>query len=356
MALPVIYFRGGEDTDFYLNGAGPSVTTTAGFFRGSPYSRCALMFPSATPFYYQARSNGGVMPYNLSTFWQSQQVWFATGTGSIAANFYPLEWYSGTASAPVRRLRIKTKTVTANNAAGNTYGLYKVNAAGAETQLGSDFTLAITNAVVFKMDIFIDYQVAGTCRIYTGGKMFPDFEVTGVDFTTDGNATLKGHGYGTNNQSGFTTNGATSAFSESIVADSDTRGMSLQTLPPVANGNTHNFDIGTPAAGNVNEIVLNTATFDGASTAGLKDQYTIGAIASGSWQIIDFAVSGYFQKGFTGPSKLDVGVRSAATDFWSPDISPDYVYGPAQYGWGTDPATLAAWTALPTNIGLLSVT
>jgi hypothetical protein len=70
------------------------------------------------------------------------------------------------------------------------------------------------------------------------------------------------------------------------VSDSDTRGMAgLVTLPPVANGNTHNFDVGTPAASNVNKIIINDSTFDGATTPGLIDQYTIGSLPAGSWQI-----------------------------------------------------------------------
>jgi hypothetical protein len=125
---------------------------------------------------------------------------------------------------------------------------------------------------------------------------------------------------------------------------------------PVANGNTHNFDTGSPAASKVNETTLDDTTLDGSTTAGQIDQYTIPAITSGTFGIIAIGVSARMQKGTSGPSKMDLGTRVSGTDYWSTDFSLAASWQTSQYWQTVDPSTSAAWTALPTNIGLKSVT
>ena len=132
--------------------------------------------------------------------------------------------------------------------------------------------------------------------------------------------------------------------------------MFLQTLAPVANGNTHNFDTGTPLASNVNEVVLSQATLDGSTTAGQIDQYTIPALVAGSYSIVDVSITAQLIKGASGPSKMDLGVRSGAVDTWGADKSLFNYWESFQSNWALDPATTLAWAALPTNIGIKSVT
>ncbi len=132
--------------------------------------------------------------------------------------------------------------------------------------------------------------------------------------------------------------------------------MSLQSLAPVANGNTHNFDTGTPAAANVNEITLSDGTVDGSTTAAQIDQYTIPALATGSFSILAVGVSARMQKGTSGPTKMDLGVRSTS-DYWSADQVLTVTWAAYQNWWTTDPNTASSpWAALPSNIGLQSVT
>jgi hypothetical protein len=112
----------------------------------------------------------------------------------------------------------------------------------------------------------------------------------------------------------------------------------LQTLAPVANGNTHNFDTGTPGRSKVNENTLNDTTLDGSTTAGQIDQYTIPVPSHpGTFAIVAVGVSARMQKGTSGPSKMDLGVRSGGTDYWSTDISLGASWATSQNWWTTDP-------------------
>ena len=124
---------------------------------------------------------------------------------------------------------------------------------------------------------------------------------------------------------------------------------------PTAHGNTHNFDTGSPAASNVNETSLNDATLDGSASAGQIDQYTIPSIAAGTFTITAVGVSARCQKGASGPTKMDLGVRSGGSDYWSSDQALTTTWAGYQNWWVTDPNTAATWAALPSNIGLKSV-
>jgi len=224
---------------------------------------------------------------------------------------------------------------------------FKVSNAGVATQLGSNFSLPFSTSSVDKLDFYIDYQAAGTFTVYLNGIQV--FTYSG-DVTTDGTTTLTGLRLASLGHS------RNFNWSEVMLTDFDTRSWNLQTLAPVANGNTHNFDTGSPAASNVNEITLSDATLDGSTSAGQIDQYTLPAIASGTYSIVSIGVSARLQKGSSGPSKMDLGVRSGGSDYWSSDQTLTTAWTDYQNWWMTDPNTSATWAALPTNIGLKSVT
>lgn len=335
-----IYWAGGEDSD-YVNIGQNAVSTTTFFFR-SAYARCALVVVgnSNIKFWSAVPGVGGSSGWNASpsTFWIGARI------NQTVQNGFPADMLRITDSSGVVRLRIV-------GTASGVFTIFKQSAALVATQLGSPTVSGLTPGATTpdKVDFFINYAVAGSMSMYINGVQI--FTFSG-DVTTDGQTILNGHQLG----AACTNNGDNTAWSEFIVADSDTRSWSLQTLAPVANGNTHNFNTGSPAAANVNEITLSDTTFDGSSVAGEIDQYTVPAIAAGSYSILAIGVSARAQEGFSGPSKLDTGVRSSATDTWSSDHSLVTAFANYQDWWNADPATSAAWAALPTNIGLRSVT
>lgn len=330
-----VYFAGGEDCDLFQVGGG-AVSTNAAAFR-SGYARCGLQshVPLNPPAYWQNWA-----PFSATTFWHGVRLYTDANNNSSGMRF--MGWCD---SSNVERLQILCTGTAA------TYKVMKVTGAGVSTQLGSNFVLTLSQGIVIdKLDVFIDYQVSGTFAVYLNGINY--FTYSG-DVTTDSATAMAYVRHG-----GFYLNALSHnvIWSEIVVSNLDTRSWSLQTLPPVANGNTHNFDTGTPAASNVNEITRSDATTDGSTTAGQIDQYTIPAAIAGTYTIMAIGVSGLAQKGTSGPTKMDEGVRSGTTDYWSSDKSLTTTWAGYQNWWVTDPNTSATWAALPINIGLKSVT
>jgi hypothetical protein len=334
-----IYFRGGEDFEYNIT-SNTAWSTTAGQFRAG-YARCAVV-PGNT-------GNGqakNILPWNsgagAATYWFSSVM---TCNNITWQNGVITTWFYDTANV----LRFYIVALGANS-----FQVFKRTAAGVATSLGTFGTTIAVNTL-YKWDFQVVGGVSGVFNIFItqiGGTTVQVFGFSG-DTTTDGAAQpIAYHAYGNGNSGQLSW-----AWSEGIAASTDTRSMGLVTLAPVANGNTHNFDTGTPAAANVNEVFLNDATLDGSSVAGQIDQYTIGALPSGQWQILDFAISARMLSG-SGPAHMDLGVRSGATpaDFWSPDISLSAIFAIYQYDWPTDPSSGGNWPALPVNIGLRSVT
>lgn len=345
--MTTFYFVGGEDECHYQVGGG-TITTTATNYRSTsvpplqPFARCALALPtSGKPEIYWA----SLLAYTgtPSTFWWSGRF-VSNAISSIGGTNATLVKFVDALGFVRLRLRVSAA------AAPPTIIAEKVNTAGSATALTNTLApwgiVSSGSGLSDKVDIFWDNQASGTLNVYLNGVRVIAF--TG-DTTTETTA-ITGHQI--SNCWGL----SSMSWSEIICSDTDTRSMSLQTLQPVANGNTHNFDTGSPAAANVNETTLNDTTLDGSTTAGQIDQYTIPALVSGTYTIMDVIMSARFQIGTSGPTKVDLGVRSTSTDYWSSDFTGGVFWQCIQYHWLTDPATSVTWQALPSNIGLKSVT
>lgn len=339
-----IYFAGGEDSDFYST-ASSIVSTTAGSYR-STYARCSLVVAATSnvatvsdAIYIQNPT-----AFSSNAFWLSFQSYYAS---SIAANTTSFSLIRLLDSSQIIRIAMQ------GTGTPHLYSIYKINAAGTKTQLGSNFTATIDLNSLHKVDLNVNYNTSGSLNVYVDGVNV--FTYSG-DVTTDSVTSL---GYIRLSCSASVSIGGPRQFSEIIVSDTDTRTMTLQTLQPVANGNTHTFDTGIPAAANVNEVTLNDATLDGSSVASQVDQYTVPSLAAGSWSIVGIGVSARMRKGLTsGPTKMDLGVRAGSTpaDYWSSDEVLTTNWNNYQNWWLTDPSTSAGWAVLPVNIGLKSVT
>ncbi len=330
-----IYFAGGEDSEFF--GFAGATVQTGGLFR-SAFARLALRVAanstSTNTCFWQSQ-----LAFSANNFWFGAQ--HRTSSTSLGTNRV-LEFLSSDNVPRIYLVVVSTPS---------TFAWFKQNAAGTTTQLGSNFSWSPGTGTLDKMDVNLVYNASGTLNFYVNGALL--FSFSG-DTTTDSVTNLT-----TVRLRCMASSGGANIddWSEIIISDTDTRSMSLQTLAPVANGNTHNFDTGTPAAANVNETTLNDTTLDGSTTAAQIDQYTIPALATGTFAIIAIGVSARMQKGSSGPSKMDLGVRVSGTDYWSSDQVLITSWADAQNWWLTDPNTAGlAWAALPTNIGLKSVT
>jgi hypothetical protein len=336
--VTTFYFAGGEDLDFQTVGnVTVNTTTTAAFLRSS-YSRCSMQVGSCGgstifPHNFQVANGLG----SLSTFWATGRVGHGGSTTSFTTNAIAFRFVD---ASNITRIQIIA-------ASSNTYQAQKITAAGATTNLGSAFSYTGQTTATDKFDFYINYAVSGSLIIYINGIQVLNYS---GDVTTDGNTTLSNFKIGNANLS------IVAYWSEVIVSDTDTRAMSLVTLVPAANGNTHNFDTGSPAASNINETTINDSTLDGSSVAGQIDEYTINGLPSGTFSILAVGMSVRAQRGtVAGPTKMDMVLRQSGTDYFSSDISLTTGFTGYQNFWLTDPSTSSAWASLPINIGIKSV-
>lgn len=344
--MVAIYAIGGEDSELYQVGGGV-ITTTAGQFR-SPQARCALRVTvgGTSQSFWQY-----IKPFSQAVFWAKARLVTSASAGIVSSIVWQAYSLDG-----LPRLRIRC---TVSGSPG-TYVIEKVTTAGVLTTLATFFWSPTPGpAVPDQVDIFVNYAVAGEVSLYFNRNLVATTG-TGVDVTTNSITALVNLGYGNHTNTTVTATGCN--WSEAVVSDTDTRSWNLQGFPAVANGNTHNFDTGTPAAANVNEISIDYSTLDGSTTAGQIDEYTTGAVAAGTYSIIAYVVSAVMQKGATGPSKADLLVRTGSADWPSTDQVLTVSWDTYQYVWLLNPNTGVAWlpgdvgAAVGFNIGIKSIT
>jgi len=342
----IFYFLGNEDECMVGIGNGV-VSTTSNSFR-STFSRCSWNVGSNDTGFAQNRK-----AFSASNFWFTGRVCVAGGGGVLFQGGKVLKLLD---SSLINRLQIRG---TANPSGSNyTCVVETVNSAGSATQLGSSFTLNVPSIgagpLLMKLDVHINYAVSGSIDIYQNGVGTPVFSYSG-DVTTNSVTSLSFFQVGC---VGLLS--ANWSWSEFAVGDSSTLTGNVGTLVPSANGNTHNFDTGSPAASNINEITLNDLTLDGSTTAGQIDEYTIASSPAGAYVPGAVAVSSRVGIGTTGPQHVDLVLRVSGTDYFSADLAPGVSYDLFQNFWYLNPNTGAPWqssdiSAAGFNIGLKSV-
>ena len=324
--MTTIYFAGGEDVDHYEVGGG-FVSQQANSYRSS-FARCSLGIgvTSAAAYWANYLQYAGT-PTEI--YWSGR----VTVTSNSTSNGNSLVKFVD-ASGFVRLQVIVSS--------GNLI-VQKVNTAGTATTLANTLApwpvLFSGSSINDKIDIHWDNDGSGSVDIYLNEVHVYNYSGDTTTETLD----IAGHRL-------FSPVALNNSFwSEVIVADCDTRALDLKTYAPVANGNTHDFDTGTPAASNVNEIFVDDTNLDASTVAGQKDQYTCPANPAGTYGVLAFGISARLIRGTSGPSKADLGVRTGGTDYWEADHSLDTAWGCFQDWWTLNPGTSANW--LPTDIG-----
>ena len=149
-------------------------------------------------------------------------------------------------------------------------------------------------------------------------------------------------------------------WSEVIVADTDTRGMALWTLAPVAAGSTQSWTPNTVA--NINETAINDATLISTATNNAFSEWTTPVTPpSGSWTVNAIVQEARVQRAGTGPQNFDWLVRTGGADYAAGTTqAPTTSFANFQYQWATNPSTLAPWSisniAAGFNLGIKSLT
>lgn len=334
-----ILFAGGEDICFTTLGS-TSVDTATTAARRTGFARCTLLvgangIPAATDGWIGALSAAS------SAFWLSARAYLLTT--SATAGHRVIRFLDGAVS----RLELRVSS-------GLTFALYKVNAAGTATLLGTA-SAALNGNTLTKIDIQVNYGTSGSVKIYYGGTLVLD---TGtVDVTTDSATTLSGVVFGAKHQSSNTTG---IHWSEPIVHTDDTRSMTLATMEPSANGNAFTFDSGSYT--DVNETTNSDATIISSATANQVAQFAVtNTRITGNPSVKGLAVWARAQRGGTGPQNMQIGVRTASTDHWSANKSLVASMQPVVNNFDVNPGTSGAWgytdlTAAGFNVGVKSIT
>ena len=246
------------------------------------------------------------------------------------------------------------RLVVRDTGTAGTWAVYKRNAAGTYTQLGSNFTTGLSSAVT-AFDIHVVYGTSGSVTIYLAGAQV--FSFSG-DTTTDSATTLSSV-----ELAGIATGSNNVIWSEVFVADSDTRGSGLWLMNSSTAGNAQTWS-GTPS--NVNEQVTADTTYIAAASAGLIEEFKTGGIAlpTGSWGVAAVKMIARALVGTSGPQHVEYVTRVGSTDYvggsWAPPVG-SFATDTQNYMQALNPGTGVAWTtgdltATTFNYGVESVT
>jgi hypothetical protein len=203
-----------------------------------------------------------------------------------------------------------------------------------------------------KIDMYVNYANAGAVIVYI--DTVPVLTYSG-NITTNSVTTLTGVNLGQvlNTGGGGAFAGSGTSWSEIIVASSDTRGLSLQTLVPSGNGASSQW---TGNYSNINELTINDSAGIGSNTANQLSLFS----QSGSYTapfISAIAISARSITANGAPQHLTLAVHEGNTTSTAGTFAPSTYYGLNQYIWQTDPITGTYWSnTTNVQIGAQSLT
>lgn len=277
-----ILWMGGEDIDF-PNGNTIAADTTAGRFR-SGYARCGLStsgtYSGSTPFKGGAVTACWLSAYiqtNSSTsntacvgLIQSGQSYKGIYIGTVNGNTICVSVYNGSWSTLVT-----TSTILTQN--------------GAPVKV--DLQIVSFSATAVTLNLYVSGSLAGT---YTGNPSLTG--LTGFDSVSV--AALSGT---------FNCH-----VSEIIVADADTRSLSLVSMAPNGNGTTQAW--ANPAYTNFNPISINDANTTYSNTIGQDEQAALIDPPAGTFQVLAVKIAARAMASTGAVStNLSLGVNSGGT-------------------------------------------
>ena len=121
--------------------------------------------------------------------------------------------------------------------------------------------------------------------------------------------------------------------------------MAIQTLPPVAAGNTQSWLPNTVA--DVNPTTINDTNFVATISANALSEWTVATtLPPGSWTIAAVVQEARVSVGLTGPQHFEWLVRTVdGSDNVTGSVAPTTSFANYSNIWPTNPHTTAAWAA-----------
>jgi hypothetical protein len=333
--MTTIYFAGSEDSAFTSVTSFGSTTSTT-FYR-SAFARAGVSQNNFTNSAFPPAANALTPLFGpSSSFWIHGQHNNTSGSGN---NNCLLAAYD--AGGVGRILVLGTAT-------GGQVKICTRNAAGTITTLVTSAAGVIPTSTLVPLDLFINYAASGQCTLYVSGVAVADTG-PGVNVTTDSATALS--------QVAFASLSTSAGWSECIIQDTSTLGLSLQTLAPVAAGNTQSWTPNT--VGNVNPTSINDTNFVAATSVNSLSEWTVGTtLPAGSWVIEAVVQTARVSVGATGPQHFEWLVRTVdGSDHVAGSVAPTTSFSNFINVWPTNPHTSAAWLAGDLiNAGIESLT
>jgi hypothetical protein len=337
-----ILFAGGEDTSFTFFGTTDFLAFGGGGTAGrTTYARGGVRIPSGTGDPPTSRAQ-------TPTFTSTSLVWIhgQASFGNSAASTNNVQALIVRSPDAVSRIIVRQTA---------TIGVLKVsqrNAAGTITDLATAGS-AVTTGTNHQFDLKIDYSSSGGVDLYLDGVLVINYI---GDPRTDAATQLNQVDLGCPHPALTLAGG----WSEVIIADEDTRGMSLWTLAPVAAGNTQSWTPNT--VGNINEVIISDTTLVSTNVNDALSQWTTPTSApSGNWGVKAIVQEARVRIGTTGPQHFDWSLRTASTDYVA-GVSNAPLTSFSNFKnqlWTTNPNTSGAWAitdiASGFNLGIKSL-
>jgi hypothetical protein len=333
-----LLFSGGEDIDFTCVSGGSCVTLTG----SSPMYR-----PAWARLAYGVYGNTNDPPNNRfasSSFTASATLWIHAqycNNSSFIGDGCGADGSGNNTNAGAQLMR-------ALDTAGNpTIVVMGTGVAGqlaisSRTAAGSFTTLATCssafNPSLTQLDLYINYSASGEVTLYNNSTKVCDY--TGDVTNGDGSTSLDQVEFASPYNS-------LSAWSEIIVASSDTRAMARFTLNTTGDGNATGFT-GTSICSSIwNSISFNDANYGYSGSSNVIHECTVNnVIPAGDFVVLGLIMSARALVGGSGPQHFDFVTRVGGTDYTSADYAPTTNFSNIQnYIQTVNPATSSAWAA-----------
>lgn len=264
MPLPTFYFIGGEDNDFTTLD-GPGISTIAGRFRGSPYSRCAVYIENGAMQCNQFTS--------LTSAWLRSYMYVFQGVYSFSASLLLGLCSFGTRYKGLWLYTSSRGKLSLSKHDGSTNTVL-------QTEPGE--SIPVDTLLLVNMQV-INYGAAANVKVYINDNLVIDY--TG-DVTVSGMTAfncIQGSGYHLN------TKYITAYLSEICVSDLDTRNiLGIQTRYPSGAGDNNDF---TGAYTDVDEIANSDADVVYTNNDGDEVQFAMPNAAAVDGRIIGKKIS-----------------------------------------------------------------
>lgn len=313
-----VLWAGGENVDFPTGGSVCNITSGSSYRAG--YARHSIYACDYNALALTNVFNGGA----VTNVWLSARIY---GTYSTSDKYIGLAKSGTNASIWIGN----------DSATGTKLALWKYNGT-TWTKLATESGATLPYTGFFKADMqIINYGSSATVNIYINGQSSPLLTFTGD--VTEGGATsldraiLRG---GPN----------WSSVSEIIVADTDTRNLSLVTLAPNAAGDSSQW---SGAYTNINSATINDASNITTATTGQTFQANLLALPTGNFEVLGVKLAARSLASGAGIGSVALGVKTNATVSVPAAVNLPVTWGTIETLYLNNPVTVAPWSTTEIN-------